>query len=36
LESGRRQAVRHVLTPELVVRGTTAPPANRELKDVSA
>ena len=36
LESGRRQAVRHVLTPELVVRDTTAPPSNRELKDLSA
>ena len=27
LESGRRQAVCHVVTPELVVRNTTAPPA---------
>lgn len=27
LESGRRQAVCHVVTPELVVRETTAPPA---------
>lgn len=35
-ETGRRQAVCHVLTPELVVRTTTSPPRRAESRSVSA
>ncbi len=36
LETGRRQAVRRVVTPELVVRNTTAPPPAAGTRRVSA
>lgn len=36
LETGRRQAVRHVVTPDLVLRTTTAPPAVTSTRRASA